>query len=532
MHISSLPGPFGIGVFGEEAIAFAKQLAGQGMRYWQVLPFSFPGMGNSPYQSFSAFAGNWLFIDPRRLMKRGLLTPNEVVDAEYSQNKWRIDYDYLRTSRDEMLRKAFDRCDAKTLKEVDKFLEENAWAADVAAYQTVKDDNFGKPWWDWSDERLKNYDPKAVSELTGSVNYKYHAFVQYLFVTEWAEVKKEINDLGIAIIGDMPIYVSGDSADVWASRDMFKMASVAKVNKLLSDYEKAMAKYQKEIKKAEGKTEDLPKEPSKPKPEALVFDKVAGVPPDYFTADGQLWGNPIYDWKKMKADHYAWWMSRLEDNFKLFDYLRIDHFRAFSSYCEIEANAETARDGKWIPGPGLDFFEEYDKKFKDRSRLIAEDLGEVTPDLAEFMGKVGIPGMRVMEFAFYPGDNSSFLPHNFDNNCVAYTGTHDNNTLLGWLWDSPEEVRKCCLEYCGFTGDNWGDGGSRSGSCRAIIKTLWMSHADVAIIPVQDMLGYGGDTRMNIPGTPTGNWMVRFTKEDFDSIDNEWYRNLNRIYFR
>ena len=296
MHISSLPGPFGIGVFGEEAIAFAKQLAGQGMRYWQVLPFSFPGMGNSPYQSFSAFAGNWLFIDPRRLMKRGLLTPNEVVDAEYSQNKWRIDYDYLRTSRDEMLRKAFARCDAKTLKEVDKFLEENAWAADVAAYQTVKDDNFGKPWWDWSDDRLKNYDPKAVSELTGSVNYKYHAFVQYLFVTEWAEVKKEINDLGIAIIGDMPIYVSGDSADVWASRDMFKMASAAKVNKLLSDYEKAMAKYQKEIKKAEGKTEDLPKEPSKPKPEALVFDKVAGVPPDYFTADGQLWGNPIYDW--------------------------------------------------------------------------------------------------------------------------------------------------------------------------------------------------------------------------------------------
>ena len=532
MHISSLPGPFGIGVFGEEAIAFAKQLAGQGMRYWQVLPFSFPGMGNSPYQSFSAFAGNWLFIDPRRLMKRGLLTPNEVVDAEYSQNKWRIDYDYLRTSRDEMLRKAFDRCDAKTLKEVDKFLEENAWAADVAAYQTVKDDNFGKPWWEWSDDRLKNYDPKAVSELTGSVNYKYHAFVQYLFVTEWAEVKKEINDLGIAIIGDMPIYVSGDSADVWASRDMFKMASAAKVNKLLSDYEKAMAKYQKEIKKAEGKTEELPKEPSKPKPEALVFDKVAGVPPDYFTADGQLWGNPIYDWKKMKADGYEWWMKRIEMNFMLYDYLRIDHFRAFSSYWEVDADAETAKFGEWCKGPGLEFFDVMDKKGIDRSRLIAEDLGEVTPDLAEFMSKVNIPGMRVMEFAFYPGDDSSFMPHNFNRDCVASTGTHDNNTLLGWLWDSPENVRNFCLEYCGFTGDNWGDGGSRSASCRAIIKTLWMSHAAVAIIPIQDMLGYGGDTRMNTPGTPTGNWAVRFTKEDLDSIDNEWYRNLNRLYYR
>ena len=534
MHISSLPGPFGTGVIGQEAIDFAKQLASQGMKYWQVLPFSYPGMGNSPYQSFSAFAGNWLFIDPRRLEKRGLLTPAEVQQAEYTQNKWRIDYDFLRTNRDELLRKAFERADKDLLAKADKFIKDNKWVQDVAAYQTVKDADFGKPWWEWSDANLRNYEKSAVAGLKNNPNYRYHGFVQYLFFDEWAQVKKEINDLGISIIGDIPFYVSGDSADVWASRDLFKMATPSGVNKVLKDYEKALEKYKKAIEKGETTDKDGEplKEPRKPKPEALVFESVAGVPPDYFCADGQLWGNPIYDWKKMKADHYAWWMSRLEDNFKLFDYLRIDHFRAFSSYCEIEANAETARDGKWIPGPGLDFFEEYDKKFKDRSRLIAEDLGEVTPDLAEFMGKVGIPGMRVMEFAFYPGDNSSFLPHNFDNNCVAYTGTHDNNTLLGWLWDSPEEVRKCCLEYCGFTGDNWGDGGSRSGSCRAIIKTLWMSHADVAIIPIQDMLGYGGDTRMNIPGTPTGNWMVRFTKEDFDSIDNEWYRNLNRIYFR
>ena len=535
MHISSLPGPFGIGVFGEEAIAFAKQLAGQGMKYWQVLPFSYPGMGNSPYQSFSAFAGNWLFIDPRRLMKRGLLTPNEVVDAEYNQNKWRIDYDYLRTARDEMLRKAFERCDAKTLKEVDKFLADNPWAADVAAYQTVKDVNFGKPWWEWSDERLKNYDPKAVGDLKSTVGYKYHAFVQYLFVTEWTEVKKEINELGIAIIGDMPIYVSGDSADVWASRGLFKMADPDKVNKLLSDHEKAMAKYQKEMRKAEKagvSAEDLPKEPSKLKPEALVFDKVAGVPPDYFTADGQLWGNPIYDWKKMKSTNYSWWIRRIEMNYTLYDYLRIDHFRGFSSYWEVDADAETAKFGKWCKGPGLEFFDVLDKNGVDRSRLIAEDLGEVTPDLAEFMSKVNIPGMRVMEFAFNPGDDSSFMPHNFDKDCIAYTGTHDNNTLLGWLWDSPENVRNFCLEYCGFTGDNWGDGGTRSGSCRAIIRTLWMSHANVAIIPIQDMLGYGGDTRMNVPGTATGNWAVRFTKEDLDSIDNEWYRNLNRLYYR
>ena len=225
-------------------------------------------------------------------------------------------------------------------------------------------------------------------------------------------------------------------------------------------------------------------------------------------------------------------MSRIEESYKLYDYLRIDHFRAFSSYWEVDANALTAKEGEWKKGPGLEFFDTLDKKFGDRSRLIAEDLGEFTPDLAEFMHNVHIPGMRIMEFAFNPGDDSSYMPHNFNKNCVAYTGTHDNNTLLGWLWDSPEHVRKCCLEYCGFEGDNWGEGGTYSKSCRAIIKTLWMSHADVVIIPIQDMLGYGGDTRMNTPGTATGNWIVRFTKEDLDGIDNDWYTNLNRIYFR
>ena len=347
MHISSLPGPFGTGVMGQEAVDFAKQLASQGMKYWQVLPFSYPGMGNSPYQSFSAFAGNWLFIDPRRLESRGLLTPAEVQQAEYTQNKWRIDYDFLRTNRDELLRKAFERADKELLSKADKFLKDNKWAQDVAAYQTVKDADFGKPWWEWSDARLKNYDKAAVAELKNNPNYRYHGFVQYLFFDEWSQIKKEINDLGISIIGDIPFYVSGDSADVWASRDLFKMASSAKTNKVLKDYEKAMDKYRKALEKGDKDADGEPlKEPRKPKPEALVFESVAGVPPDYFCADGQLWGNPIYDWKKMKEDHYAWWMSRLEDNFKLFDYLRIDHFRAFSSYCEIDANAETARD--WI----------------------------------------------------------------------------------------------------------------------------------------------------------------------------------------
>ncbi|MBQ4270396.1 MAG: 4-alpha-glucanotransferase [Clostridiales bacterium] len=508
MHIASLPGPFGIGVFGEEAVNFSKQLKEQGMKYWQVLPFSYPGMGDSPYQSFSAFAGNMLFIDPRRLMKMGLLTAEEVVNEEYNVNKWRIDYDYLRVQREKMLRLAFSRADEKIRGEVKKFLKENKWADDVACFQAAKDKFYQQAWWQWTDEALRDYDSKAVAELRKEEDYLYHGFVQYIFTTEWALIKKEINDNGIQIIGDMPIYVSCDSADVWSAREMFKMADPVKKKK-----------------QAEKEGEEYPET-------AYVFDKVAGVPPDYFCEDGQLWGNPIYDWKKLKATGYEWWMRRLEENFKLYDIVRIDHFRAFSSYWEIPSESKTARVGEWVKGPGMDFFHVLNKRFGDSSRLIAEDLGEKTPDLEEFLKECGLPCMKVMQFAFNPGEDSSYLPHNYEANCVAYTGTHDNNTLLGWLWEANEHERRECLKYCGFEGDNWGDGGTHSGSCRAIIRTLWMSHSNCTIIPIQDMLGYGGDTRMNIPGTPTGNWVVRFSKEDLDGIDNEWYRELNRLYRR
>jgi len=514
LHIASLPGPFGIGVLGEEAVAFARQLADQGMKYWQVLPFSYPGMGDSPYQSFSAFAGNWLFIDPRTLMKQGMLTADDVVAAEYTQNKWRIDYDYLRNAREGLLRKAFANAGSDILKESDEFLKENKWAQDVAAYQAAKDKYNQKAWWQWDDKALSDYEPAAVEEIKKSEDYKYHGFVQYIFSKQWEDVKKQINELGIEIIGDMPIYVSGDSADVWASRELFKMAT---------DAEKKAAR---KAWKKENPDED------EDKYEDIVFSCVAGVPPDYFSADGQLWGNPIYDWAKHKATGYKWWMTRLEESFKLYDIVRIDHFRAFSSYWEVPAESKTAKTGKWIDGPKMDFFKVFDKTFGDRSRLIAEDLGESTPDLEEFLQEVDLPRMKIMQFAFNPGDNSSYLPHNYIQNCVAYTGTHDNNTLLGWLWEASEGERAECLKYCGFTGDNWGDGGVKSASCRAIIRTLWMSCANTVIIPLQDMLGYGSDTRMNIPGTASGNWRIRFSREDLDSIDNAWYKELNRLYRR
>jgi len=494
MHISSLPGPFGIGVFGEEAISFAKQLKSQGMTYWQVLPFSYPGMGNSPYQSFSAFAGNWLFIDPRRLMKRGLLSADEVVQAEFHENKWRIDFDFIRVQREKLLRTAYTRITDEMRADVNAFVSENKWVDDVSLYQAIKDDNYSKPWWEWPDDDLRGYKEKAISKYRGTDNYLYHAFVQWLFYTEWADIKAQINELGIQIIGDMPIYVSGDSSDVWAARDLFKM--------------------------------------SKSKSAEQIFEKVAGVPPDYFCEDGQLWGNPIYDWKKHKAQNYAWWMSRLRENYKLYDVVRIDHFRAFSSYWEVPSTAKTAKEGEWVAGPGMDFFRVVDETFGDSSKLIAEDLGEMTPDLKDFMQECALPGMKVLQFAFNPNDNGPYLPHNFPANCVAYTGTHDNNTTLGWLWEAPINEREECLKYCNYDKDNWGDGGSHSGSLRAIMRTLWSSHANVVIIPVQDALGYGGDTRMNTPGTANGNWMVRFSNEDLASIDNAWFAELNRLYRR
>lgn len=494
MHVASLPGPFGIGVFGEEAVAFARQLKKAGMKYWQVLPFSYPGMGNSPYQSFSAFAGNWLFIDPRSLMKMGLLSADEVVAAEYKENKWRIDYDFLRIDREKLLRKAFSRCSDEIKNEVKNFVTTNKWVDDVACYQAIKDDNYEKPWWEWQDEKLKNYEPKAVDAVRGTENYLFHAFVQFVFSKEWQRIKKEINDIGISMIGDMPIYVSGDSSDVWAKRELFKMA-----------------------KKGD---------------EEHVFEKVAGVPPDYFCVDGQLWGNPIYDWAKHKATGYAWWMDRLAENYKLYDYVRIDHFRAFSSYWEIDAGAATAREGKWVEGPGMDFFDVMNKHFGDGARLFAEDLGEMTPDLESFMQECGLPGMNVMQFAFNPAEDSKYLPHNYKKNSISYTGTHDNNTLLGWLWEASESERKDCLDYCGFTGGDWGCGGPAAQSCRAVIKTLWMSHSDCVVVPVQDLLGYGSDTRMNTPGTANGNWLIRFAQDDLNKIDTDWLFDLGKLYRR
>ena len=491
LHISSLPGPFGTGCFGEEALAFAELLKASGFSYWQVLPFSHPGMGDSPYQSYSAYAGNVLFIDPRQLREKNLITDSDVDSAKYNGSVHAIDFAWLRKNRDDLLHKAYENIDEEIISETECFCRKNLWLDDVALYETIKKLEEGRSWWDWKAKALRIHDKSALDEIRSTYHkeYLYYCFIQYEFYCQWMKLKEQINEAGIEVIGDIPIYVSADSADVWANNSLFQMNA---------DHS---------------------------------FSRVAGVPPDYFSADGQLWGNPLYDWAAHAKEGYTWWMQRLAVNFTLFDKIRIDHFRGFCSYWSVDASEETAKNGRWEKGPGMDLFRKAAEIFPDPP-IIAEDLGEIDDEVREFLAATGFPGMRVLQFGFDPSCDSTNLPHNYEKNSTAYTGTHDNNTLLGWLWDASAEERKFALNYCNAQNLDWGKGGPQSLSCRAMIRQVWQSHADLVIAPVQDFLGYGSDARMNIPGTPSGNWTFRVSQEGINSIDRKWLMELNCLYRR
>jgi 4-alpha-glucanotransferase len=314
-------------------------------------------------------------------------------------------------------------------------------------------------------------------------------FLQYLFFTQWQAVHRYANERGIEIIGDMPIYVSFESADVWSNQHLFA----------LND-------------------KGYPTEES-------------GVPPDYFSEDGQRWGNPLYNWTAMKRENYQWWVERISHAHKMFDKIRIDHFRGFSAYWAVPITAKTAKDGQWRKGPGMDFFNTLFKHV-DREALIAEDLGIRDESLEELLQQTGLPGMRVMQFAFLGQDDGIHLPHNYLPNTVAYTGTHDNNTLLGYLWELTPENRRYCLEYCGFEGTTWKDGATQNPAIRAVLRTLWGSPAQLIVVPIQDLLGYGGDTKMNRPGIANGNWSYRLTEEAFNQLHADTYRRLSQLYSR
>lgn len=489
MHISTLPGDYGIGVFDKNAKDFIDKIHNMGFTYWQVLPFNPTDESNSPYCSPSAFAGNFLFIDPNGLYEMGLVDKTDVESNRYTGSPYTADYEFAAEKRYALLRKAFLNTDSKIAAEIKEFELQNPWLTDYAVYMAVKEANGGKPWWEW-DKKQAVYAKCIKNIYSFEKDAAFWKFVQYILYKQWFEIKKYANEKGIAVIGDMPIYVAMDSVDVWADLPLF----------------------------------EIDKKTLKPK-------KVAGVPPDYFSENGQLWGNPIYNWSAMKKDGYSWWISRIGAALKTYDVVRIDHFRAFASYYEVDADAENAKKGKWKKGPGMELFNRVFETYPN-APIIAEDLGTFGEDVVQLLKDTGFPGMKVVQFGFDPNGDSSHLPHNAVQNSVNYVGTHDNNTLLGWLWEADEAQRRFALEYCGFKGDNWGEGGYKSPSCRSIIETVWKSSSNVAIIAFQDMCGFGSDARMNIPGVADKNWRFRTTADTVNAVDSEYFHHINALYRR
>lgn len=477
MNISSLWGAYGIGGFGSQAVEFGRWLRSMGFTWWQILPLCPVGAGNSPYSGRSAFAINPLYVSPEMLAEDGLLTEETLRASRYPGEPYATDYDYARRVKPRLLREAYERFStradaAQILADFER--QEQFWLTDYANFMALREANGGRPWWEWEN----------AIQPTGR---DYYIFEQYILSAQWESCKKQLNALGIRIMGDMPIYVSRDSAELRAHPELF---------------------------------DTVDGEPS----------HVAGVPPDYFSADGQLWGNPLYNWERMERDDYDWWIQRIRHNLKLYDAVRIDHFRGFHRYWSVPADAETAKTGEWLDGPGMKLFDRVRRELGD-APIIAEDLGTWDEGLSRFLEQSGYPGMRVMQFGFGGGE-SLHMPHCYPRNCVAYTGTHDNNTMLGWLWETPPAEKNHLLDYCRFTGDDPLEGGARSRVIHDIITTLWQSAAGLAILPIQDILGYGGDTRMNIPGVAENNWQFRITKDSLQPVDTEFFRRINQLYIR
>ena len=460
MPISSLPSPYGIGTLGAAAREFADFLAAAGQTYWQVLPICPTSYGDSPYQSFSSFAGNPYFIDLDDLAADGLLEPDDYQGLNWGDDPQQVDYGLLYSTRYPVLKKAARRLLANPPREYKLFCKTSTWLEDYALFMALKDKHGGASWFTWEqDIRLRRKSALAAAKKELADEVDFWKAVQFLFIRQWDAFKAYVNGLGISIIGDVPIYVSGDSADVWANPDQFQLDE-----------------------------NGLPTE-------------VAGCPPDGFSADGQLWGNPLFNWERMKKDGYQWWLRRIAFQFQLYDTLRIDHFRGFDAYYAIPYGDKTAKNGRWRPGPGLDFFKAVNARLGEQD-IIAEDLGFLTDSVRELLQETGYPGMKVLEFAFDSRDTGSdYLPHCYPTHCVAYTGTHDNDTILGWMASAPKKdvsFAKAYLRLSSREGYHWG-----------MMRGAWASPADLAIMQAQDLLGLGSEARMNIPSTLGENWKWR-----------------------
>ncbi|MBM4332403.1 MAG: 4-alpha-glucanotransferase [Deltaproteobacteria bacterium] len=488
LHLTSLPSPFGIGDMGPLAYRFIDFLAETKQSFWQILPLNptEPIHCNSPYHSTSAFAGNPLLISPDILLKEDLLSPADLNSyPEFPME--RVDYRRALDYKAGLWSRAFGHFQSKGKNgEYETFcLERSPWLDDFALFTALKAHFGGKVWSEWP-PGLRDRHPEdlqaARQDLSPSVNMT--KFLQYVFFKQWTQLKDYCNKNGIQIIGDIPIYVDYDSSDLWVHPEFFKL--------------------------------DDRKKP----------DAVAGVPPDYFSATGQLWGNPLYRWEVMKASGYTWWIKRIAHNLKLFDLVRIDHFRGLVAYWEVSATAKTAMNGKWVEAPAMDFLNHLAKKFPHLP-IIAEDLGTITPDVREVMNHFRLTGMKVLLFAF--GDDLStnpYLPHNLPRNCVAYTGTHDNNTIKGWFEKEakPEDKRRL-FRYLGREVPTMK-------LPQELIRLLIMSAANTVIFPIQDILGLGEEARMNRPATVQGNWEYRLLSEGLTPGVAEKLREMTEIYGR
>ena len=484
LPISALPSEYGIGCFSKEAYDFVDILNQCGQSLWQILPLGPTGYGDSPYQSFSSFAGNPYYIDLEKLIKDGLLTKDECDKADFGDGKI-IDYEKLYNGRVILLRTAFERAKKSGVMESPEysdFLNDNGyWLNDYSLFMAVKNENGGKCWTEWdSDIRLRK--PEAVVEYRNRLkdDIEFQCYMQYLFYCQWKELKEYANIKGIKIVGDIPIYVAMDSSDAWAAPRQFQLDE-----------------------------ENMPIE-------------VAGCPPDGFSADGQLWGNPLYDWDYHKKTDFQWWTQRMEQCMDLYDMIRIDHFRGFDEYYAIPYGEKTAVNGRWKKGPGLDLFKTIKDKLGELP-IIAEDLGFLTDSVRQLLKDCGFPGMKVLQFAFDSREESDYLPHNYVRNCVVYTGTHDNNTLLGWYEELNESDRKMSQEYL---NNNWTPGNEIHWD---FIGLAMRSVADICVIPAQDYLGIGAEGRINTPSTLGGNWVYRIKPDAFDNSLISRIRRLTQI---
>lgn len=486
-HPTSLPGKYGIGTLGKEAYAFIDFLKKSKQKLWQIFPLGPTGYGDSPYQSFSSFAGNPYLIDFDLLIEAHLLSEEDLKDIFFGDNEEYIDYGAIYNQKYPLLRKAYENFKSSDNNEMkgslENFKRENSsWLNDYSLYISLKNHFNGLPWNEWAQD-IKNREDGAMhhyrSELADDI--EYHNFIQFLFFKQWGDVKRYANENGIKIIGDIPIFVAADSSDAWANPEIF-----------LFDKERKPV-------------------------------KVAGVPPDYFSATGQLWGNPLYNWEKLKETNYSWWVERVRANLSTCDIIRIDHFRGFEAYWAVPYGDDTAINGQWEPGPGIDLFNAIKSQLGELP-IIAEDLGLMTQGVIDLREATGFPGMKILGFAFDSGEENDYLPHTYTKNCVVYTGTHDNDTLVGWFQKAKEEDRQFARDYLNSRADDeihWD-----------AIRGAWSSVACMAISPVQDFLGLGSEARINTPGVASGNWQWRLKQGVLTNELAEKIAKLTKIYSR